>query len=89
MLANPDKGLRTALAQWEKKLIKRNSKLKYEFRVHRDYEDANGKELKVSETFTIDEILKTFTTSQKRRSHYNKNSGYPLFYFRLFRFGNS
>lgn len=50
MLANPDKGLRTALAQWEKKLIKRNSKLKYEFRVHRDYEDANGKELKVSST---------------------------------------
>lgn len=50
MLANPDKGLRTVLAQWEKKLIKRNSKLKYEFRVHRNYEDANGKKLKVSST---------------------------------------
>lgn len=90
MLANPDKGLRTALAQWEKKLIKRNSKLKYEFRVHRDYEDANGKELKVSETFTIDEILKTFTTSQKRalvleaycrgRMHYNGTKKYKWYY---------
>lgn len=66
MLADPDKGLRTAISQWETELEKKNNK-KYTFSVYRanlnasrtpDGEDLND--------YTIDEAIQKMTTSEKK-----------------------
>ena len=66
MLADPDKGLRTAISQWETKLEKKNNSVKYIFRLHCDYEDINQNVIKTPDSFTIDEVIAKCTPSQKR-----------------------
>lgn len=66
MLADPDKGLRTAISQWETKLEKKNNSVKYIFRLHCDYEDINQNVVKTPDSFTIDEVIAKYTPSQKR-----------------------
>lgn len=66
MLADPDKGLRTAISQWEAKLEKKNNSVKYIFRLHCDYEDINQNVVKTPDSFTIDEVIAKFTPSQKK-----------------------
>ena len=66
MLADPDKGLRTAISQWETKLEKKNNSVKYIFRLHCDYEDINQNVVKTPDSFTIDEVIAKCTPSQKK-----------------------
>ena len=66
MLADPDKGLRTAISQWETKLEKKNNSVKYIFRLHCDYEDINQNVVKTPDSLTIDEVIAKCTPSQKR-----------------------
>ena len=66
MLDDPDKGLRTAISQWETKLEKKNNSVKYIFRLHCDYEDINQNIIKTPDSLTIDEVIAKCTPSQKR-----------------------
>lgn len=66
MLADPDKGLRTAISQWETKLEKKNNSVKYIFRLYCDYDGINQNVAKTPDSFTIDEIIAKCTPSQKK-----------------------
>ena len=68
MLADPDKGLRTAISQWEAKLEKKNNSVKYIFSLYRDYDGIKKIENAVTtpDSFTIDEVIAKCTPSQKK-----------------------
>lgn len=66
MLADPDKGLRTAISQWETKLKKKNNNVKYIFRLYCDYDGINQNAVKTPDSFTIDEVIAKCTPSQKK-----------------------
>ena len=66
MLAEPNNGLRTATAQWEAKLAKKNNR-KYETIVFRDNLNADGNTVGDDpDDYTIEEAIKKMTTSQKK-----------------------
>ena len=66
MLADPDKGLRTAISQWETKLEKKTNR-KYTFTVFRDNINADGNTIgNDPDDYTIDEAIQKMTTSQKK-----------------------
>lgn len=87
MLADPDKGLRTAISQWETKLEKKNNSVKYIFRLYCDYDGINQNVPTTPDSFTIDEVIAKYTPSQKkalilqvylrsRMTYSYKNKGY-------------
>ena len=61
LLADPDKGLQTVLADWTKRLNPRNG-YTYEF-ILRNFNYGLGQSIK---SYTVDDILKNYTTSQKK-----------------------
>ena len=66
MLAEPNKGLRTAISQWEAKLEKKTNR-KYTFTVFRDNVNADGNTVgNDPDDYTIEEAIKKMTTSQKK-----------------------
>lgn len=66
MLADPDKGLRTAISQWETKLEKKTNR-KYTFTVFRDNVNADGNTVgNDPDDYTIEETIQKMTTSQKK-----------------------
>lgn len=67
MLADLDKGLRTAISQWETKLEQKNNSVKYIFRLHCDYDGINDENTaKTPDSLTIDEVIAKYTPSQKK-----------------------
>lgn len=66
MFADPDKGLRTAISQWEAKLEKKNNNVKYIFSLYCDYDDIKQNVPTTPDSFTIDEVIAKCTPSQKK-----------------------
>ncbi len=66
LLSNPDKGLKTVLTKWEKKLG--GGKYKYKFWVHnKKMYDANGtSNVETVSRLMMDDIMKTYSKSEKK-----------------------